>query len=139
MVKIVEYDEYNKDIIISFISNVPKLSSIEDDVLKNTSIVLDNDDVVASLSFEKIGSTAFIRYFIFKHSISNKIITDLFFNIINKALNAGVVKMYSVADNEDVYSLFHGLGFNKVNSPYIYIEEKQINDNNSTYMYKLLC
>ncbi|MGM9972352.1 MAG: hypothetical protein ACI35W_08080 [Anaeroplasmataceae bacterium] len=139
MYRIEGCNEANYELVKGFIENVPSIKNVDYDVLKNASIVVNDDgEALGTLSYEKIGDKALIRYFIFKQKISNDVIYDLFDSTMNKAKEDGIKRMYAIAMDDSIYNLFKTLGFSKVDKEYIYIEENIINDNNSIFLYKML-
>lgn len=140
MYRIEGCNDTNYDLVKSFIENVPSIKNVDYAVLKNASIVINEDgEALGTLSYEKIGDKGLIRYFIFKQKISNDVIYDLFDSTMNKAQDDGIKRMYAIAMDDNIFNLFKTLGFNKVDKEYIYIEENIINDNKkSIFLYKML-
>lgn len=139
MFKIEECNESNMDLIKSFIGSIPSIKDIEEDIISNASVVKDEENIVATLSYEKISKSALVRYFIFNPKINNEIIYALLDNVLKKAKRNGIDKMYSISTCDEVYNLFKVLDFNKLDKKYVYIDEKLVSDLKKTiFMYKML-
>ena len=80
-----------------------------------------------------------IRYFIIKKSISNGLIIELFSKMLDN-IDKKIEKIYAISLDNNVYNLFSGLGFMRLDKHFFYLEESLIsNDDNSSIMFKMLC
>lgn len=139
MVKIEGCNESNINSIRDFILNVPSIKNVEDEILKNTFIIEDDSEILGTLSYERFSNCAMIRYFIIKKSISNGLIIELFSKMLDN-IDEKIEKIYAISLDNNVYNLFSGLGFMRLDKRFFYLEESLIsNDDNSSIMFKMLC
>ena len=70
--------EENYDNMRSFLSEVPSINQIDDEVLKNAIILFLDDKIYGMISYESFFNYALIRYFVFKRGVDEMIIKELF-------------------------------------------------------------
>lgn len=140
MLSIESYSNDNKERIISFLSSVPSICSLDEEILVNSSVIVDGAKVIGSMSFEEFDKSALIRYFVFKRSIPNDMLVKMLDDVINTAIKKGINKLVCIVDNEQIKSLFIELGFSNIDKKIFINEEKSINTaySNSTFLAKML-
>ncbi len=124
-------NDNNYDKITSFLSSVPSINSIEDDVVLNTVAIIDDDKVLGSVSFEIYDSNALIRYFVFKRNIDNIYINNMIEKLCALAKNKNISNIVCIADSKVVYDLFLEFGFEKIENNIFINEDKKSNSNYS--------
>lgn len=124
-------DEKNYKIAYNFLKTVPSVNKIDDNILKNGVIVVDNNRVIGSISFEIYDHIGLIRYFVFKKNIENIYLIKLLEELEKNAKKLEIEKLLCVADNVEIEELFKELGFIKVKKQ-IYLNEERINSTNFT-------
>lgn len=138
MIQIVNVDENNYSDAYDFLNTVPSINVIEDNILQNGVIILDDDKVIGSISFEMYDYIGLIRYFVFKKNLSRPAIFDLMSQLCENAKKQSLLKLLCVADNEQIEELFIDLGFKKLKRQ-IYVNEDIIGESNfssSNFLYK---
>lgn len=140
MLAIENYSNDNKDRIISFLSSVPSISSLDEKILVNSSVITENLKVIGSMSFEEFDKNGLIRYFVFKRSIPNELLVNMLNNVIDTAKNKNINRLVCIVDNEQIRSLFLELGFKDIEENIYINEEKSINTlySNSTFLSKVI-
>lgn len=63
-------NEYDYNLVKDFLLSVKTIKDIDEDVLKNAMIVVDNNDILGAVSYEKFGISGLIRYFVFKRNLT---------------------------------------------------------------------
>lgn len=123
----------------NFLKSVPGIK-IDVDVIMNASLLIKEESIIGIISFECFGNTALIRYFIFKQIVDEATVQKLFENLITTANEKGINKIIALITNTDTIPIFSFLGFNKVDTKQVYIEEKRyINDSKQlTSIYEYL-
>ena len=124
-------NDNNYDKITSFLSSVPSINSIEDDVVLNTVAIIDDDKVLGSVSFEIYDSNALIRYFVFKRNIDNTYINNMIEKLCALARNKNISNIVCIADSKVVYDLFLEFGFVEIEDNIFINEDKKSNSNYS--------
>ena len=125
MLQIVNVNEGTYKDAYNFLCSVPSITDVDVDILNNGVIVMDDDRVIGSISFELYDNIGLIRYFVFKKNLPNSILCDLLERL---EANARLLKLNSlvcVADNVQIENLFKELNFFKIDS-YIFINEEKI-------------
>ncbi len=140
MLAIENYSNDNKDRIISFLSSVPSISSLDEKILVNSSVITENLKVIGSMSFEEFDKNGLIRYFVFKRSIPNELLVNMLNNVIDTAKNKNINRLVCIVDNEQIRTLFLELGFKDIEENIYINEEKSINTlySNSTFLSKVI-
>ncbi|MBQ3253100.1 MAG: hypothetical protein IJA65_00970 [Acholeplasmatales bacterium] len=128
----------NMDKIISFLTSVPSISTIDENIIKNSAAIIDDDKVVGSISFEQYDSIGLIRYFVFKRNMSNELLKNMIDSLNTTAIQKGITELVCIADNVPVFELFTELGFKEINKNIFINEEKSINTSygNSDFLSK---
>lgn len=129
-------DECNYDAVKEFLLSVKTIKDIDDNVLNNAIVVLDNNEVCGAVSYEKFGSDALIRYFVFKRNLSNDVVIQLFDGLENQAKLANIGDIYCVVNSGPIEELFVQLGFKKEEHKQIYIDESSfdLDGNNNAFV-----
>lgn len=126
---------------LEFLGEVKALKSIEEEIVRNASIIVDQDLVVGAISYEKFGLYGLIRYFIFKKTVSDYYVTLLMQNLEKKAYSDGITCLFSIILDKEVEDLFFELEFEVMDKNKIFIEEERFSDSkykNTTVMSKKL-
>lgn len=128
----------NMEKIISFLTSVPSISTIDENIIKNSAAIIDDDKVVGSISFEQYDSIGLIRYFVFKRNMSNELLKNMIDSLNSTAIQKGITELVCIADNVPVFELFTELGFKEINKNIFINEEKSINTSygNSDFLSK---
>ena len=111
----IEIVDVNEDIyekVLAFLGEVKTLN-IEEEIVKNASVIMDLDEVVGAISYEKFGYYGLIRYFIFKKYVDDDIIENLFLHLEKKASKDEIRYLFSIVMDKDVMDLFDNLSFIK--------------------------
>ena len=109
--------------IKSFLGEVPDLTDFDDDVLKNALILFKNDKIEGVISYEHFFNYALIRYFVFKRSVEDIVIKELFTALEESITDQTIEYIFSLVNNNDVYKLFSMLGFVEANKEDVFVEE----------------
>lgn len=138
MFQIHNVDENNYKEAYNFLKSVPSISGIEDSILKNGVVIMDDNKVIGSISFEIFDHIGLIRYFVFKKNLSNIILKKLMEELEVNARRLSLNQLICVADNIQIEDLFKELSFSNLNKK-IFINEEKIsstNFSNSNFLYK---
>ena len=131
MVSINKVDINNLELVQTFLESIPSIKSVEKDIVKNAICASENEKILGVVSYEKFNYYGLVRYFVFKRTLEIKIIEELFKTLTSKAREDNLIKLISVVNNKDVFSLFEGLGFSLIDEDILYIDEKQfLSDDN---------
>lgn len=109
-----------------FLFSLPKITKIDEEVLKNASVILDNEEIKGIISYEPYRKYGLIRYFIFKNGIKNEDVFLLLDDLVDTAISNGIEYLFSIIANLDIYELFNKLGFDEVDKKYFYVDEESI-------------
>lgn len=135
--KVITIDEYDYDKVIDFLKNIEGIK-IDNEVINNASILVDdNEDIIGLISFEVFNNYGLIRYFIFKKIIDEISLEALFKNLLKKAKNRKVAKLFSFVHNEVTSPIFDFLGFTQIDKGSVYLEEKKFESiyNQNAFVY----
>lgn len=134
-------DSSNYNLLKIFLTNVPSIKEIDDDIISNAIIALDNNKIVGCISYEEYGLKGLIRYFIFKNTPNSMTCEYLFNNLEAKIMGKGLKEIIGIAFDEITKDLFVNLGFKEVDNDSIYIDETKLEKSkfkNSTFLSKNL-
>lgn len=106
-------NEYDYNLVKDFLLSVKTIKDIDEDVLKNAMIVVDNNDILGAVSYEKFGISGLIRYFVFKRNLTNDTVVSLFKMLEETAYDDYIKDIYCVVNNGPIEELFNELGFLK--------------------------
>ncbi len=109
-----------------FLESVESLKTIDLDVLNEGVALVDLDEIIGVISYEKFKKYGLIRYFVFKRKIVDEYILDIFNKISELAIKRDVKYLFLLVSNGDVYDLFKELGFTQFDSSNLFIEEDNI-------------
>lgn len=109
--------------IKAFLWEVPAISEFNEDVLKNASVLYKNDEIFGVVSFEQFFNYALIRYFVFKRSVEEMVIKELFDSIVESISENKIEYIFSLVNNHDIYELFTSLEFEETNKEDVFLEE----------------
>ncbi|MGM9969180.1 MAG: hypothetical protein ACI35S_02155 [Anaeroplasma sp.] len=124
-VEMVNDDNYNQ--IVSFLSAVPSISELDEQIINNSAIIIEDSKVLGSISFEQYDHQGLIRYFVFKKNMSVDILKKMISVLDERASSKDVDNLICVAENEMVYNIFSELGFDKLDKK-IFINEEKVNN-----------
>ena len=116
--------EENYDNMRSFLSEVPSINQIDDEVLKNAIILFLDDKIHGMISYESFFNYALIRYFVFKRGVDEMIIKELFDTMEELILENDIEYIFSLVNQNEVFDLFTNLKFEEVNKDDVFIEEQ---------------
>lgn len=120
-------DKTNISEVINFLKEIPIIGSINNEVVLNGEFVFD-EEIIGFLSFEEFKKTALIRYFVFRKSITDEIINELFLRIINKAKSKNIYSLLTIIVKKEAKAIFKNLGFYTVTNDNVYIDEISLNN-----------
>lgn len=124
MYEIKRAETNNIDTIKSFLFEVPQIKDIDEEVLKNASILYLNEEISGLISYELFFNYALIRYFVFKKTVDEMVIKELFDSIVDSINEKDIEYIFSLVNQTDIFNLFSSLDFKEVNKEDIYIEEE---------------
>ena len=124
MYEIKKAREENFDIIKSFLFEVPAIDFVDEEFLKNASILYLENKIFGIISYELFFNYALIRYFVFKRSVDEMVIKELFEAVVDSVSSAEIDYIFSLVNSNDIYNLFSSLDFKEVNKEDIFIEEQ---------------
>lgn len=127
MLQILNVDESTYKAAYNFLCSVPSITDVDADILNNGVIVIDDDKVIGSISFELYDKKGLIRYFVFKKSLPNQVLRDLLVKLENNARKLNINRLVCVADNSQIEDLFKELNFSKIDS-LIFINEEKLSN-----------
>lgn len=136
--KIEKINEFNINKLKDFLLSVKTINQIDDNVLKNAIVILQGDDVVGAVSYEKFSSSGLIRYFVFKRTLENDTVISLFNKLESAAQEDDINILYCVVNNDMVEELFKQLGFEQSNIKKLYIDEDLFNMVNNDNVYIMI-
>ena len=116
-------NEYDYNLVKDFLLSVKTIKDIDEDVLKNAMIVVDNNDILGAVSYEKFGISGLIRYFVFKRNLTNDTVVSLFKMLEETAYDDYIKDIYCVVNNGPIEELFNELGFLKEKYKMLFIDE----------------
>ncbi len=134
-------DSSNYNLLKLFLTNVPSIKEIDDDIINNAIIALDNNKIIGCISYEEYGLKGLIRYFIFKNIPNSMTCEYLFNNLEDKIMKKGLNEIIGIAFDDITKELFKNLGFKEVEKENIYIDETRLENSkfrNSTFLSKSL-
>lgn len=138
-IEIVDVNEDNFNKAYSFLKEVKALKNIEEEIVRNASVIVDKEDVVGAISYEKFGVYGLIRYFIFKKYVDDETIERLFSKLETRAQTDNISYLFSIVVENDVIDLFKNLSFFTMDKNNMFIEEERLADSkykNTTVMAK---
>lgn len=109
-----------------FLNDVNVLEEIDEDILRHASILINDGSVHGAISYEKFGSYGLIRYFIFRKVVEFEMIQELFSSLAIKALNDGIIYLFSIVNDSNVVDLFESLDFVVLDREKTFIEEERL-------------
>jgi hypothetical protein len=114
----------NFDSIKSFLFEVPAIDSIDEDVLKNASVLYLDEKIYGIISYELFFNYALIRYFVFKRNVDEMIVKELFDSIEDSVSKNDIDYIFSLVNHMDIYNLFTSLNFKEISKEDVFIEEQ---------------
>lgn len=114
----------NFESIKSFLFEVPAIDSVDEEVLKNASVLYLDDKIYGIISYELFFNYALIRYFVFKRNVDEMIVKELFDSIEKSVNKKDIDYIFSLVNQTDIYNLFSSLDFKEINKEDIFIEEQ---------------
>lgn len=124
MYEIKRADSYNFDLIKSFLFEVPAIVDVDEEVIKNASVLYLDNQIQGLISYELFFNYALIRYFVFKRSVDEMVIKELFDSIEESVNKKDIEYIFSLVNQEDIFDLFSSLNFKEINKEDIFIEEQ---------------
>ncbi len=114
-------NESNIDEVKDFLKRIPSLRDVEDNILLE-GILLRDEKIEGTISFEMIGNYALIRYFVYRKEIDKEYII----NLLNSLLKNIKTKVCAIITKEELMSIFLECGFKSVKNEYVFINEDYI-------------
>ena len=124
MYEIKKANENDFSQIKSFLFEVPAIDNVDDDVLKNASVLYFEDKIYGVISFELFFNYALIRYFVFKRNVDEMVVRELFEAVEENVNKKEIDYIFSLVNQGDVYDLFSSLDFKEISKDDIFIEEQ---------------
>ena len=106
MYEIKKVNESDFELIKSFLFEVPAIDSIDDEVLKNASVLYLDEQIYGIISYELFFNYALIRYFVFKRNITNNDLYELYLSLENELINKNIDYSIAIINNESVEEVF---------------------------------
>lgn len=128
-------NEYDYNLVKDFLLSVKTIKDIDEDVLKNAMIVVDNNDILGAVSYEKFGISGLIRYFVFKRNLTNDTVVSLFKMLEETAYDDYIKDIYCVVNNGPIEELFNELGFLKEKYKMLFIDESDFDLEGNSYAF----
>lgn len=125
--EIISVNEENKNDVAEFLKEVSLIGDINEEALMNGEFVYDKQ-IIGTLSFEEFNDNALIRYFIFRQSITDDLIMELFEKIVNKAKKKSVKHLIAIVVKKEARIIFKHIGFYEIENNDVYIDEVNLND-----------
>ncbi len=141
MIFVKEIDDSTKELVTNFLKSVPSIENIDVNILNNAVVALEDNKVVGCISFEVYDNKGLIRYFVFKKMLGDKILSELIEKLKENGCKYNLDMFVCIAENIQIEELFSSLGFKKVDSNLIFINEEHIkktNFKNSSFLSKYL-
>lgn len=110
----------------AFLSNVPSIDKIDEEILKNACIAYDDDKIVGCISFEVFSSKGLIRYFVFKKALSLENLEELLEVLESNARDSGINMLVCIAECCQIEELFKSLDFKAIEKKSIFLNEENI-------------
>ena len=139
MISVKEIDDSTKDIVTHFLKSVPSIECIDDNILNNAVVALEDSKVLGCISFEVYGNKGLIRYFVFKKMLNDDVLNSLIDKLKDNGYKYNLDMFVCIAENIQIEELFSSLGFIKIESNLIFINEdhiKRTNFKNSSFLCK---
>ena len=111
-----------RDKVCEFL-NKHDIKDLDEEILKNMSIIYYNDIILGTLSFEKFCNVGLIRYFVYVQDVDVVDVIKLFKNVCNKAIEEGCNSLMAFC-LESEENIFVSLGFKHIEESLVYIEEE---------------
>lgn len=124
MYEIKRAHEKDFDLIKSFLFEVPAIDNVDEEVLKNASVLYLDDKIYGIISYELFFNYALIRYFVFKRNVDEIVVRELFDSIEENISNKEIDYIFSLVNQGDIYNLFSSLDFKEISKEDIFIEEQ---------------
>ena len=124
MYEIKRVNESDFDLIKSFLFEVPAIDSIDDEVLKNASVLYLDNQIYGIISYELFFNYALIRYFVFKRNVDELVVKELFESLEENVNKMDIEYIFSLVNQGDIYNLFTSLDFKEISKDDIFIEEQ---------------
>lgn len=125
MLLVKNIDSENYSLVYDFLKSVPSINNIDERILKNASILFDDEKVIGCISFEEYDSIGLVRYFVFKKNLSVLVLNKMLDNLVKNAKGRSLLKLVCVADNDQIEELFKELDFELITKR-IYLNEEII-------------
>ena len=124
MYEIKKVNESDFELIKSFLFEVPAIDSIDDEVLKNASVLYLDEQIYGIISYELFFNYALIRYFVFKRNVDEMVVKELFESLEENVNKKDIEYIFSLVNQGDIYNLFASLDFKEISKDDIFIEEQ---------------
>ena len=124
MYEIKKANENDFDLIKSFLFEVPAIDNVDEEVLKNASVLYLEDKIYGIISYELFFNYALIRYFVFKRNVDEMVVKELFESVEENVNKKEIDYIFSLVNQGDIYNLFSSLDFKEINKDDIFIEEQ---------------
>ncbi len=124
MYEIKKVNECDFELIKSFLFEVPAIDSVDDEVLKNASVLYLDDKIYGIISYELFFNYALIRYFVFKRNVDELVVKELFESLEENVNKKDIEYIFSLVNQGDIYNLFTSLDFKEISKDDIFIEEQ---------------
>jgi len=105
------YEEKDLDSVVKFIKEIAGVDKVDEEIVKNSVLIVNDQKVSGMVSFEKHASSGVIRYFVYDQFTNPELIVNMFFELYANAKEKGVNQLIAMASNSYAYQLFELLGF----------------------------
>lgn len=124
MYEIKHINEMDLPLVKEFLSIIPEVEQIDEDVLKNASVLYNDKEVCGLISYEAFFNYALIRYFVFRRNVNEEIVKELFTSLTDNIEKENIEYIFSLVNQEDIFNLFSSLEFKEVDKENVFIEEE---------------
>lgn len=139
MIKIEKVNSETMKNAVEFLTSVPSIDKLDENILNNACIAYDNEKIVGCISFEEFSDKGLIRYFVFKKVLSLEFLEMLLKALERSAREKELHSLVCIAECNQIEELFRSLDFKDVATTHIFINEEPINNTsfkNATFLQK---
>lgn len=141
MIRVEKINESSLGAVMEFLSSVPSIDKVDENILHNACIAYDDDKIVGCISFEEFSDKGLIRYFVFKKVLSLESLEELLRVLENHAKESGLKMLVCIAECSQIEELFKSLEFEAIKERNIFINEENVLNTNfksALFLNKLL-
>ncbi len=126
--KIEKINDTNITKVNEFISKIPTINNISEELLNKMHILIDDEKVKGIITYETYQDFGLIRYFIFHKDTLFQDLKELLNTMIVKTKEEKLKYIISLVDHEELVIFLKKLGFEFFDIEVLYINEQAISD-----------